>query len=93
VRQRAPAAGRTPKPVWSFHADGQSGALLPCQAWMPPLHGAEPPQPRPHRPLDVIVVCPWVAEVGQQPIAEILGDVACLGLAHLGRGFWRRCRA
>jgi hypothetical protein len=57
---------------------------------MQPHHGVEHPPPRPHRPLGVILVRLRVAEVDQQPIAEILGDVACVGLDHLGRGFWRR---
>ena len=33
-------------------------------------------EPSPNRPLGIVLLSPWVAEVGQDPIAHVLGDEA-----------------
>ena len=49
-------------------------------------HGLDDPQPGPHRPLGVIFVRPGVAEVHEQAIAEVLGDMPLKASNHLGAG-------
>ena len=46
--------------------------------------GLKDPQPGPHRPLGVIFVRQGVAEVDQEPIAEVLGDMPLEAGDHLG---------
>jgi hypothetical protein len=48
--------------------------------------GLEHPQPSPHRPLGVIFVRQGVAEVDQEPIAEVLGDMPLEAGDHFGAG-------
>ena len=43
-------------------------------------------QPSPHRSLGVIFVHPGVAEVHEQAIAEVLGDMPLKASNHLGAG-------
>ena len=49
-------------------------------------HGLHHPQPGAHGPLRVIFMRQGVAEVDQQAIAEILGDIALKAGDHLGAG-------
>ena len=35
-------------------------------------------------PLRFVLVSPWIAEVGQEPVAEVLGDVAAGSEDHVG---------
>ena len=49
-------------------------------------HGLDDPQPGPHRPLGVIFVRQGVAEVDQEPIAEVLGDMPLEAGDHFGAG-------
>jgi hypothetical protein len=44
------------------------------------------PEPRPDRPMGVVLVRLGVPEVDEQPVAEVLGDVAVEEAAHLGPG-------
>jgi hypothetical protein len=46
-------------------------------------HGLHDPQPGPYRPLGVIFVRQGVAEVDQEPIAEVLSNVAIEAGDHL----------
>ena len=56
------------------------------QARVELAHGLHHPQPSPHRPRGVIFVRQGVAEVDEQAIAEILGDMALIASDHLGAG-------
>ena len=49
-------------------------------------HGLDDPQPGPHRPLGIIFVRQGVAEVDQEAIAEVLGDMPLKAGDHLGAG-------
>jgi hypothetical protein len=49
-------------------------------------HGLHNPQPSPHGPLGVIFVRQRVAEVDEQAIAEILGDMPVIARNHPGAG-------
>jgi hypothetical protein len=49
-------------------------------------HGLYYSQSSPHRPLGVIFVGQGVAEIDQQAIAEVLGDMALIAGDHLGTG-------
>ena len=54
------------------------------QGGMELSHGLDDPQPGPHRPLGVIFVRQGGAEVDQEPIAEVLGDMPLEAGDHLG---------
>jgi hypothetical protein len=95
---RGLAEGQLLLPGTASHVphDDQAGvdAQARCQAH-PPLwfqarrelpQGFEYPEPGPHGPLRVIFVCQRVAEVNQQAIAEVLGDMAFKAGNHLGAG-------
>ena len=60
-------------------------SLLP-QAGIELPQGFDHPQPGPHRPLRIIFVRQGVAEVDEQAITEILGDVPVKAGDHLGAG-------
>jgi hypothetical protein len=49
-------------------------------------HGFHHPQPGPHRPLGVILMGVRVAEVDEQPVAEVLRDMPLIAGDHLGAG-------
>ena len=56
------------------------------QAGIELRHRFHDPQPRPHRPLGIIFMGLGIAEVDQQAIAEILGDIPVIAGDHLGAG-------
>ena len=56
----------------------QAGRKLP--------HGFDHPQPGPHGPLRIIFVRQGVAEIDEQAVAEILGDMPLKAGDHLGAG-------
>ena len=65
------------------HSDGQSGALPSFQACIQPLHGVEHPQPRPYRPLGIILVGQGPPLRDEQGVAEPLGAMAVNTLDNL----------
>jgi hypothetical protein len=67
-------------------AHGQAYPALLCQAGVELLQGLQHPQPGSHRALGIILVRQGVAEVDEQAIAEILGDMALKVRDHLGAG-------
>jgi hypothetical protein len=67
-------------------AHGQMHLSLRPQGGMELSHGLHDPQPGPHRPLGVIFVRQGVAEVDQEPIAEVLGDMPVEAGDHFGAG-------
>jgi hypothetical protein len=50
------------------------------------LQRSEDPQPGPHSPLGIIFVGCGIAEVHQQPIPQMLGNVSVIALDHVGAG-------
>jgi hypothetical protein len=67
-------------------AHGQVHPPLLLQAGIELPHGLHDPQAGAHRPLGVIFVRQGVAEVDEQAIAEILGDMPLKAADHLGAG-------
>ena len=67
-------------------AHGQVHTPLLRQARIELPQGLDHPQPGPHGPLGVVLVRQGVAEVDQQAIAEILGDMPVKAGDHLGAG-------
>jgi hypothetical protein len=65
-------------------AHGQLHPPLLHQASMELAHGFHHPQPGPHRALGVIFVREGVAEVDEQPIAEILRNMPLKAGDHFG---------
>ena len=61
-------------------------APLLRQAGIELSQGLDHPQPGPHRPLGIIFVRQGIAEVDEQAIAEILGDMPLKAGDHLGAG-------
>ena len=66
------------------HAQGHPSFLR--QAGIELAQGLHHPQPGPHCPLRVILMRLRIAEVDEQAIAEILGDMALKAGDHLGAG-------
>ena len=67
-------------------AHGQVHPALLRQAGIELPQGLDDPQPGPHGPLGIIFVGQGVAEVDEQAIAEILGDMPLKAGDHLGTG-------
>ena len=74
------------QPGMDPQAHGQVHPPLLRQAGIELPQGLHHPQPGPHRPLGVIFVRQGVAEVDEQAIAEILGDMPLKAGDHLGAG-------
>ena len=68
------------------HPETATDLPLRPQGGMELSHGLDDPQPGPHRPLGVIFVRQGVAEVDQEPIAEVLGDMPLEAGDHFGAG-------
>ena len=66
--------------------DGNAHACILHQTRTERPHGVEDAKPCADRPLRIVLVGLGIAEVDQQAIAEILGDMAVKGLDHLGTG-------
>jgi hypothetical protein len=67
-------------------AHGQAHPALLRQAGIELAEALYHAQPGPYRALRVIFVRPGIAEVDQQAIAEILGDMSVKAGDHLGAG-------
>jgi hypothetical protein len=67
-------------------ANGEVHTPLPRQAGIELAHGLDHPQPGSHGPLCIIFVCQGVAEIDEQAITEILGDMPVKAGNHLGAG-------
>ena len=85
-RRAAPHVAHHHQPGMDPQAHGQLHPLLLRQAGIELAQGLDHPQPGPHRPLGVIFVRQGIAEVDQQAIAEILGDMPLKAGDHLGAG-------
>jgi hypothetical protein len=55
-------------------------------AGLEPRHGRFYFEPRPHRPLGVVVMRPRIAEIGQYPVAHVFGDKAVIARDDGGDG-------
>ena len=67
-------------------AHGEGYPPLLCQAGIELCHRLQDAQPRPHRPLGVILVRQGIAKVAQQPITKILRDMPLETRDHFGPG-------
>ena len=74
------------QPGMDPQAHRQLHPTLLRQAGIELAQGLHDPQPGPHRPLRIIFVGQGVAEVDEQAIAQILGDMALKAGDHLGAG-------
>jgi hypothetical protein len=63
---------------------GKVHPMLLLQASIELAQGLDHPQPGPHGPLGVILMCQGVAEVDEQAIPEILRDMPLKAGNHLG---------
>ncbi len=85
-RRAAPHVAHHHEPGMDPQAHGQVHPPLLRQAGIELPQGLHHPQPGPHRPLGIIFVRQGVAEVDEQAIAEILGDMPLKAGDHLGAG-------
>jgi hypothetical protein len=67
-------------------ADGQAKASLARQMPVHLCDRLEDPEPRIHGPLGVILMRAGIAEVDQDAVAEVFGDVPVEALDHLCTG-------
>jgi hypothetical protein len=67
-------------------ADGQLHASFLGQTGIQLPHGLQHPQPGSHGALGIVLVRLGVAEVDQQAVAQILGDMALVAGNHFGTG-------
>src|SRR5262245_38269007 len=67
-------------------AHGQMHSPLLSQASIELSQGLDDTQPSPHRSLRVIFVRQRVAEVDEQAVAEVLGNIPLIAGDHLGTG-------
>ena len=65
---------------------GEFDAVLRRQAGVQGRDGLDNPQAGMHRTSGIVFMGRGIAKIDQQPIAEVLGDVAFVGLDDLGRG-------
>jgi hypothetical protein len=72
------------QPRMDPQTDGELHAAFLGQAGIEWPHGLHHPQAGPHRPLGVIFMRQGVAEVDEQAVAQILGDMALIVGDHLG---------
>jgi hypothetical protein len=70
------------KPGGNADADGESFRSTGFQ----PRHRRCYFQPRPHRPLGVVLMRPRIAEIGQHPVAHEFGDKAVIARDDAGNG-------
>src|SRR5262245_55237392 len=68
------------------YADGQGHALFLRQAGIELAHRLHNAQPGSYRPRGVIFMREGIAKVDEQPIAEVLGDMALIAGDHRGAG-------
>ena len=64
-------------------AHGQAHSALLRQAGIELSHGLYHTKPGPHGPLGIIFVCQGIAEVDQQAIAKVLGNIPVVPTNHL----------
>jgi hypothetical protein len=82
----APHLPHDDQPSMAPQAHGQLHPALLPQAGVELRHGFHHAQPSPHGPLRVIFVRPGIAEVDEQAITEILGDMPLKAGDHRGTG-------
>jgi hypothetical protein len=74
------------QPGMAPQAHAQAHPPLPLQTGIELRHRLHDAQPGPHRPLRVILMRLRIAEVDQEPIAQILRDMPLVASDHFGAG-------